>query len=586
MSPGDLQTLARRRGFFFQANDAYGGVAGFYTYGPNGAALKRNVEEVWRDRFVTREGNIEIDAPTITPEPVFEASGHLDIFDDMVIECPACGESHRADHLVEDEDETIEDAETLSTDEIGDVIADLDITCPNCGDPLEGEPIDTFNLMFATSIGTGDGQPGYLRPETAQNMFVEFPRLKGYAREQLPFGVAQIGRGYRNEISPRKALLRAREFTMAELELFIDPDRDQPNLESVASEELRLYPSANQETPGTEYHECTVQEAIETGVVNDAWVGYYLGLSKRWFDRIGVDMTRFRFRQHLPGELAHYATDCWDAEAEIEGDWIELEGIANRTDYDLSKHADYADDSFTLFREFEEPRSVEQASVDPDMGALGPEFGSVATDIADALTNLAETDPEAFDSETVTVTVDGKAYEVPIEQTGFSVETKQVHGEQITPHVIEPSFGVGRIVYTVLEHSLREDEMAGDPRTVLQLPPEIAPTDVGVFPLMTQDGLEEEAKSVASSLRESGYAVTYDDSGSIGRRYRRQDEIGTPYGVTIDYETLETETVTIRDRDSAAQRRIDISDLAEHLSALIADDRDFGTLGVEVTDTP
>jgi len=237
----ELDELARRRGFFFQANEAYGGVSGFYTYGPEGAALKRNVEETWRDRFVTREGNMEIDSPTVTPEAVFEASGHLDGFDDMLVECPECGESHRADHVVEDNTD-VEDAESVPTEEFEALIAEHDLVCPDCGASLVGQPVEGFNLMFATSIGPGSGQPGYLRPETAQGMFTEFPRLKEYARNQLPFGAAQIGAGYRNEISPRNALLRAREFTMAELEFFVDPEGEGPDLSRVADVELPLYP--------------------------------------------------------------------------------------------------------------------------------------------------------------------------------------------------------------------------------------------------------------------------------------------------------------------------------------------------------
>jgi glycyl-tRNA synthetase len=199
-----LTELAVRRGFFFGANGAYGGTAGFYTFGPQGAALKRNLEEAWRDRFTRQEGNREIEAPTVMPEAVFEASGHLDGFDDMLVACPECGASHRADHLVEDATD-VEDAEAMGADAVETLIADHDITCPACGTPLAGEPVEDFNLMFATDIGPGDSQPGYLRPETAQGIFVEFPRLKEYARGTLPFGITQIGPAYRNEISPRSS---------------------------------------------------------------------------------------------------------------------------------------------------------------------------------------------------------------------------------------------------------------------------------------------------------------------------------------------------------------------------------------------
>ncbi|WP_336035883.1 glycine--tRNA ligase [Halobacterium yunchengense] len=572
-----LGELARRRGFFFQANEAYGGVSGFYTYGPEGAALKRNVEDAWRDRFVTREGNMEIDSPTVTPEPVFVASGHLDGFDDMLVECGECGESHRADHVVEDETD-IEDAETYSTEKVEAIIAEHDLGCPSCGAPLAGRPVEEFNLMFETSIGPGSGQPGYLRPETAQGMFTEFPRLKEYARERLPFGVAQVGAGYRNEISPRNALVRAREFTMAELEYFVDPEGDGPDLSRVADVELPLYPSDAQQADGEEYVRLTPRDAVDEGVVRGEWVAYFLARSKQWFERVGVDMDRFRFRQHLPGELAHYATDCWDAEGEVDGDWIELEGVASRTDYDLSKHAEHADDSFTVFKQYDEPKTVERAAVDPEMSYLGPEFGGDAGAVADALQALAERDRAAFEGDEVTVEVGGETYTVPTEQTGFAVEEVTESGRHVVPHVVEPAFGVGRAVYTVLAHNYDTDEVEGEQRDVLRLPAAVAPTTVGVFPLMDKDGLGERARDVAAALREAGLAVTYDDSGNIGRRYRRQDEVGTPYCVTVDYDTLEDDTATLRDRDTTDQVRVPVADLPDVLAGLRDGERAFGDL--------
>ena len=573
----DLSELARRRGFFFQANEAYGGVAGFYTYGPEGAALKRNVEETWRDRFVTREGNMEIDSPTVTPEPVFRASGHLDDFDDMLVECPDCGESHRADHVVEDNTD-VEDAESVSTEEVEALIAEHELVCPDCGASLVGQPVEGFNLMFETSIGPGSGQPGYLRPETAQGMFTEFPRLKEYARNQLPFGVAQIGAGYRNEISPRNALLRAREFTMAELEHFVDPEGEGPDLDRVADVELPLYPVEAQQADGEEYVHLTPHEALDEGVVAGEWVAYFLARSKQWFERVGVDMDRFRFRQHLPGELAHYASDCWDAEGEVDGDWVELEGVASRTDYDLSKHDEHADDGFTVFQAYDEPKTVERATVDPEMSYLGPEFGGDAADVAEALADLAGRDRSAFDADEVTVEVDGEEYTVPTEKTGFEVAEETESGRHIVPHVVEPAFGVGRAVYTVLAHRYDTDEVDGETRDVLRLPAEVAPTTVGVFPLMDKDGMGEAARDLAADLREAGVDVTYDDSGNIGRRYRRQDEVGTPYCVTVDYESLEDGTVTLRDRDTTEQTRVELDELTELLPALRDGDVSFGEL--------
>jgi len=580
MSEGErVKELAKRRGFFLPTAESYGGVAGFYTYGPQGAALKDNVESAWRDRYVTREGHMEIDGPTVMPEPVFEASGHLDDFDDMIIECPDCGESHRADHLVEDEPGSgVEDAEAMPIADVEALFTEFEIACPTCGAALAGEPIEDFNLMFETNIGPGTSSPGYLRPETAQGIFVEFPQLAEYARNQLPFGVTQIGRAYRNEISPRKALVRVREFTQAELEHFVDPESDEPPIERVEDVVLPLYSVAQQEADDGGIEELTVREAIDEGVVESDWVAYYLGVSKGWYERIGVDMDRFRYRQHLPGELAHYASDCWDAESEIDGDWIEMTGFAYRGDYDLAKHGNHSGEDYTVFKQYDEPVTVEKPTVDPDMGYLGPEFGGAAAGIADELEALAAADSGAFDGESVAVEVDGEGYEVPVERTGFEVAEVTESGEHVTPHTVEPSFGVDRLVYTVLVHAYTEDEVDGEERTYLALPPETAPTTVGVFPLMDKDGLDERAHGLARDLREAGLEVTYDDSGAIGRRYRRQDEVGTPFCVTVDYDTLEDDTVTVRERDSTAQTRVPVSELADSLLALREGKLDFRAL--------
>ncbi len=579
-----LTELAKRRGFFFPAVEAYGGTAGFYVYGPEGAGIKENIEDSWRDQFVVRHGHMEIESPTVMPEPVFEASGHLDGFDDYLVECASCGAAHRADHLIE-ESADIADAESLSPAEISGLLEEHSIGCPACGASLADEPVDEFNLMFGTNIGPGSTTPGFLRPETAQGIFVEFPRLKEYARGQLPFGVAQIGPAYRNEISPRRGLVRLREFTQAELEVFIDPTQTEPPLEQVADVEVPLYSAPAQEADGT-LQEIPVQEAVDEGIIGDPWIGYYLGLAREWYAAIGVDMDRFRYRQHLAGERAHYAADCWDAESEVAGAWIELTGFANRADYDLSKHTEHSTEEFTLFQPYDDPQTVEQPSVSPDMSYLGPEYGTAAADIATALEKLAENDPDAFTAEAVTVEIDGDSYEIPREQTGFTIEETTVTGEHITPHVIEPSFGIDRLVYTVLAHTMADDEVDDEPRTVLRLPPDVAPTTVGVFPLMTQDGLADRARTLAENLRAKGITVTYDDSGSIGRRYRRQDEVGTPYCLTVDYDTLSDDTVTIRDRDTARQRRIAVNDIPSLLAELTDEDREFESIGTPVSNTP
>jgi glycyl-tRNA synthetase len=591
MAPDDALTeLAKRRGFFFGSVDPYGGVAGLQTYGPQGASLKDNVETAWRDRFTVREGNHEIESPTVMPEAVFEASGHLDGFDDMLVRCGECDTAHRADHLIEDNTE-IDEAESLPIPEVEELIADNELGCPDCGTDLAGQSVEEFNLMFETEIGPGTGQAGFLRPETAQGIFVEFPRLKQYARNSLPFGVTQIGPGYRNEISPRGGLKRLREFTMAELEQFVHPEDDGPSLDPVADVTLPLYSAEAQEDPDRDVRELTVTEAVAEGVVASDWIAYYLGIARRWYERVGVDMDRFRFRQHNTGELAHYASDCWDAESLIgaaagatrenpgAGDWVEIAGFADRGDYDLSKHAAESEENYTVFRQYEESKTVERTTVDPDMSVLGPEFGGDAGAVKSALETLAERDPDAFESETVTVEVGGEEHTVETEVANFGVETVTESGEHVTPHVIEPSFGVDRTVLTVLDHAYHEDEVDGEERSFLSLDPEVAPTTAAVFPLVSNDeNLVSLADEVADDLRAAGLAVSYDDSGTIGRRYRRQDEVGTPFCVTVDRDGIESDgqdTVTLRERDTAQQVRLPVEDVAGEVTTLI--DADTGT---------
>lgn len=563
MSNTKLTELGKRRGFFFQTSEVYGGVGGFYTFGPQGAQLKRNIEDSWRETFTVKEGNKEIEAPTIMSEPVFEASGHLEGFDDMIIECPDCGQSSRADHLVEDNTE-IEEAEGLSTEKIEEIISENSLICPSCGEELGGIEVEDFNLMFATNIGPGDSQPGYLRPETAQGIFIEFPRLKQYARNQLPFGITQIGKAYRNEISPRKGLVRVREFTQAELEHFVDPGEDTPDIRKVDDVELKLYPTEKQ--GGGEYVETTVNEAIMEDIIEVDWVAYYLGVAKEWYESIGIDMDRFRFRQHQKGERAHYATDCWDAEAEVDGDWIEIAGFAYRGCYDLKKHGEHSGEDFTVFKEYDETVEEEVLKVQPDMGWLGPEYGSEASNIAEKLEQKIQGNPGLVDEETVSVEVDEIEYNIPMDVVEVEEVVEKRTGEHITPHVVEPSFGVDRTFYSVLAHNFKQDEIDGEERNVLRLASEIAPVDVAVFPLMDKDGMAEKAREIAGRLREKGFSVEYDDSGNIGRRYRRQDEVGTPFCITIDHETLDENTVTVRDRDSTKQKRVEVKSLPEKIN--------------------
>lgn len=573
-----LVELAKRRGFFSQTAEAYGGVSGFYTFGPEGAELKRNIEGLWRERFNTKEGHREIEAPTIMPKTVFEASGHLEGFDDMIIECPECQNSIRADHLVEDNTE-IEEAESFSTEKVEQIIRKNGLVCPSCEYDLSGVEVDDFNLMFETNIGPGSSNPGYLRPETAQGIFAEFPRFKDYMRNQLPFGITQIGKAYRNEISPRKSIIRVREFTQAELEHFIDPDEDEPRLEKVEDVELVLYPISEQEKEDGEKLRMTVKEAVEEEVITSDWIAYYLGVAKKWYERIGIDMERFRFRQHLKGERAHYASDCWDAETEVDDDWIEVTGFAYRGCYDLKKHQEHSEENFEIFKEYDEPKTEKVAKIDPDMSWLGPNYGEHASAIIDELEKMVEVEPEVFErEEELRIQIRDNTFNIPVDKLNFQIVEEEKTGERILPQVVEPSFGIDRIIYSVLDHAYEEDKVNGEDRKVLQLQPEVAPMEVAVFPLMDKDGMGDKAQKLADDLREAGLSVKYDDSGNIGRRYRRQDEIGTPFCLTVDHETLEDGTVTIRERDSTEQTRVEIKDVEGVVKALVSGEQGFSNV--------
>lgn len=568
--------LARRRGFLWNSFELYGGTAGFYDYGPLGAMLKRRVETIWREIFVINEGYYEIESPTIGIEDVFVASGHVGGFSDPLTECQKCNEAFRADHLVQD---VVENPDTLSADELDGVIQENRITCPECGGKLGN--VYEFNLMFRTSIGPGSKRMGYLRPETAQGMFVDFPRLLKFYRDHLPFGVTQIGKAYRNEISPRQGVIRLREFTQAEAEIFIDPrDKTHPGFKRIASTELNFFSQKGQEVGRTE--RMTLKDAVEKGIIAHEFLAYCLHLTYQYLLRVGVSHEKLRFRQHLKDEMAHYAADCWDAEILSERfGWVEVVGIADRTDYDLKAHARQSETELTVYVPYENPRKVTRLSIKPNMGILGPRFKGKAKAIVN---ELREMKLEDLAGEFLRVKVDGEEISIEKEAVEFETMTEESHGETIVPHVIEPSFGIDRILYALLEHSYAEEEVTEEGETekriILRLKPEVAPVQVAVLPLLTRAELIHPARDVAASLREAGILTGYDDSGTIGRRYRRNDEIGTPYSITVDYQTLEDNTVTVRERDTMRQVRASLSDLSENVYELIYRGKSFEEAGV------
>src|SRR3989304_2030259 len=405
--------LAKRRGFLWNSFELYGGTAGFYDYGPPGAMLKRRVENIWRDIFVINEGYYEIESPTIGIEDIFIASGHVGGFSDPLTECQKCKEAFRADHRVGD---VVDNPDTVSADELTEVIGKNSIKCPECGGALG--TVYEFNRMFQATIGPGGKRTGYLRPETAQGMFVDFPRLLKFYRDHLPFGATQIGKAYRNEISPRQGVIRLREFTQAEAEIFIDPrDKTHPKFKEIADIVLILYSQEGQASGNSE--KMKIKDAVRNGIIAHEFLAYCLAMTGQFLIRVGVSPEKLRFRQHMKDEMAHYAADCWDAEIQSERfGWVEVVGIADRTDYDLKAHAKQSKTELAVYVSYDEPRKIERFQVKPNMGLLGPKFKGKAGKIAAALKALK---PELLSQDPIQLTVDGET--VQIEKEAVTFET-------------------------------------------------------------------------------------------------------------------------------------------------------------------
>ena len=423
-----IVNLAKKRGFVFQASEIYGGLRSAYDYGPLGAALLRNVKEAWRRSIVQLRGDVvELDSAVIQAARVWEASGHAEAFHDPLVECTACHTRHRLDKL----------------DDPG--------RCPACGAAGAFTEAKDFNLMFSTRMGpvAGGGSRVYLRPETAQGIFINFENVRRTARRKLPFGIAQLGKSFRNEITPGQFVFRTREFEQMEMEYFTRPE-----------------------------------EA-------ERWFEYWVEERKAWYLGLGMQAGNLRLRAHEDDELAHYAAATYDVEYRFPWGWDELEGVANRTDFDLRRHAEFSGKDLTYF------------------------------------------DQEA--------------------------------GERFFPHVIEPAAGATRAAFAFLIDAHRQEEVRGRTRTVLRLDPRLAPVKAAVLPLSKKPELVEVTERAASLLRPR-WDIEVDVTQAIGRRYRRQDEIGTPYCVTVDFDTLDDQAVTVRERDTMAQDRVGLDSLAGYLA--------------------
>lgn len=473
--------LALTRSFFFPANEPYNPSAGFYEYGPVGVLIKHKIEDLWKKKFIKNEGFHEVETSIVTPEPILIASGHVGSFADPVIECQKCKTRIRADTLVEEVHLSKHgerwDGKLESLDKI---VQEQNIKCPRC----KGDFGKTFmfNLMFKTGIGS-EQLPAYNRPETAQGIFTAFPRLYKNHGQKLPMAIGQVGRSFRNEISPRQGLVRMREFTQMELEYFFDPEENTyPGFQDVAGDKIKL--KVNEKII-----ESGAKESVDKKYSPNEIMSYFLVRQWEFYKQIGVDEKRMHLRVLDMAEVPHYSKGNIDMEIETSFGTIETIGNAYRTDYDLSSHAKQSGKDMSVFN----------------------------------------------------------------------------NERKVVPHVVEVSMGVDRLFLALLEHCYREKTKEKDWEW-FDFPPVVAPYHVAVFPLLKKDGHPEKAKEVTEKLRNAGLDVTYRESGSIGRRYARADEIGICYCLTIDHDTLNDNTVTIRYRNDGKQERVNIDDLEKAIS--------------------
>lgn len=495
LSVEELATFCKKKGFVFQAAEIYGGLGGFFDFGPLGVELKNNLKNLYWKNFVTkREDNFGQDGSIITNPSVWRASGHIDNFGDLVLTTKESKTKLRADHFIEDELGI--PADGMSAKDIQELIDKHNLTYKG----EEFQEIKDFNLMFSTQVGadTTKNATAYLRPETCQSIFPNFRQIAEVSRAKLPFGIVQIGKAFRNEISPRDFVFRSREFEQMEMEYFFNPDAVCEMLTEKHKNTKFLFLSAeNQDNDSEEMVEITIGELLEKNKLND-YHAYWLAEFFNWFvGVVGFKWENLRIREHVSTELSHYSRGTFDIDYKYPFGYKEMLGMANRGNYDLNQHQQHS-----------------------------------------------KTKLELFDEESKT---------------------------KLIPHVIEPSLGVERFMMAVMHEAYDNDEQRGN--VVLKLPVKVAPYKVAVLPLVNKGGLPELARDIFNELVDEDVEVYYDRSGSVGRRYARQDEIGTPYCITIDFEAVEEGpdkgTVTIRDRNSTQQKRVGIDGLSGVIISLI-----------------
>lgn len=607
-----IEDLIKKRFFYGPSFEIYGAVSGLYDYGPAGCSLQANIVDLWRKHFIINDSMLEVDTTCLTPHEVFKTSGHVDKFADWMCKDPGTGEIFRADHLVEEvlearikghfeaigatlelteesEDkkkrkkkvkqivavklsddvlqeyqETLAKIDGFSGPQLGELIEKFDIRNP-ANDGKLNPPIQ-FNLMFDTQIGPTGQFKAYLRPETAQGQFLNFSKLLEFNNAKMPFASASIGKSFRNEIAPRSGLLRVREFLMAEIEHFVDPlKKDHERFFEVAEIQLHFLPKDIQLAGQTTIVTKSIGEAVSSGMVDNETLGYFLGRIYLFLMKIGIDANRVRFRQHMDTEMAHYACDCWDAEIETTYGWIECVGCADRSAFDLSVHSKKTGHPLVVREQLKEPVIEKRWIANIEKKTFGMKFKKDAKAIELAIEGLSEVE-KANAAMRGVITING----FEIHDDLVKLEHKEIKSNirDYTPNVIEPSFGIGRILYAVLEHSfwIRPESTE---RGVLSFPPLIAPTKVLLVPLSSNPELLRLIPALSSKLRALEISNKVDDSSAaIGRRYARNDELGTPYGVTIDFQSVSDGSLTLRERDSTKQIRASEKDILEVLSHL------------------
>ncbi|MBS7629497.1 glycine--tRNA ligase, partial [Candidatus Bathyarchaeota archaeon] len=468
-----VMELGRRRGFFWPSYEIYGGVGGFIDFGPVGVALKRKIENSWRDFFLRRHEFLEIETPIITPRKVFEASGHVEHFKDPVVECKGCGRKYRVDHVLAEAG--VAEAESMSLSELDNMLRSRGVTCPECrGEFSEPKYVQT---MFETTIGPYAEAIGYGRPEAAQGIFVNFKRVYEVGRGRFPIAIGQIGRAMRNEVSPRQGPIRLREFTIMEFEFFFDPEEPScPLLSKVEDTEIRIIPIQSEGKRSEKPIQLTIREAIDKKIILMEWMAYFMALSHDFVSQLGIPMEKQRFEEKLPTERAHYSAQTFDQEVYLERwGWTEIAGHAYRTSYDISRHMEYSGVDMRVFRPYTQPIEVEEKRLIPVMEEIKKDFGE---NYAEVVHTVESKDPEEVEREFLEKGF-LKVGKYTFFRRHFNIKRFKVKdaGKRIIPHVVEPSFGADRLTYAVMEYaySTKND------RVILKIPKKIAPIQAVVL---------------------------------------------------------------------------------------------------------